>query len=169
MLLLTKTVNYLDKKFSWTSTRVSQVGIGVLVAMVLLTVTDVVLRRFFNSPLAFSYEVTGAMLVIVAFFAVAYCGIQKSHVSIDILTSRFPPKARAITNAFVYFISICLFGTVTWRSVVYAIHFQHQGYVSGILEFPYYPFVLAIALGSLLLALVLLVQFLNFVNQAVRK
>jgi len=145
------------------------VGIGVLVAMVLLTVTDVVLRRFFNSPLAFSYEVTGAMLVIVAFFAVAYCGIRKSHVSINILTSRFPPKARAITSAFVYFISMCVFGTVTWRSIVYAMQFQRQGYLSGILEFPYYPFVLAIAFGSLLLALVLLVQFLNFVNEAVSK
>ncbi|MBA7680813.1 hypothetical protein ES703_89134 [subsurface metagenome] len=127
------------------------------------------MRRLFNSPLTFSYELTGAMLVLVVFFTVAYCGIQKSHIGIDILVSRFPPKARAITNAFVYFLSICLLGAITWRSIFYAIYFLHQGRVSGILGFPYYPFVFAVAFGSLLLALVLLVQFLNFINKAVSK
>jgi len=169
MLLLTKAVNLLDKWLPPVITRVSDLGMGVLVAMVLLTVADVVLRRFFHSPLTFSYELTGAMLVLVVFFVVAYAGIQKSHVSIDILTSRFPPKAQAITNAFVYFLSICLFGAVTWRSIIYAICFLQQGRVSGILEFPYYPFAFAVAFGILLLALVLLVQFLNFINEAVSK
>ena len=169
MPLLAKAIDYLDKKLSWTSTRARDVGMGVLSAMVLLTVTDVALRRLFNSPLSFSYELTGAMLVLVAFFTVAYTGVQKSHVSIDLLISRFPSKARAIINAFVYFLSICLFGAVTWRSIIYAMNFKHEGYETGILGLPYYPFAFAIAFGSLLLALVLVVRFLSFINEVVSK
>jgi len=169
MHLLAKAVNYFDKRLSWFSTRVSDVGMGVLLAMIALTVAEVVLRRLFNSPLAFSYELTGAMLVLVVFFTVAYCGVEKSHIGIDILVSRFPPKARTIIEAVMWFLSFGFFSVVAWRSIDYAIRFLHQGHVTAILEIPYYPFVFAVAFGSILLALVLLVQFLNLVISAVSK
>ena len=169
MRMLAKAVNYFDKKISWFSTRVSDVGMGVLLAMIGLTVAEVFLRRVFNSPLAFSYELTGAMLVIVVFFTVAYTGVEKSHIGIDILVSRIPPRGRAIIEAVTWLLSFGFFVLITWRSVDYGIRFMHQGHVTAILEIPYYPFVMAVAFGSILLALVFLVQFLNLVISAVSK
>ena len=138
-------------------------------AMVLLVVADVVLRRAFNSPLPFSYELVEVMLVVAVFFAVAYTGTQRSHVGVDVLVSRFPPKAQAIINAVIWLISAGLFGFVGWWSVVYGMRIWDIGQETALLRIPYYPFVFVVALGSILLALVLLAQLLSFIIDVVKK
>jgi TRAP-type C4-dicarboxylate transport system permease small subunit len=161
VLLLKKVANFLEKTLSLVSLRVSNFGVGVLLIMGLLVVVDVILRRAFNSPLSFSLEIIEIMLVVVVFFAVAYTGVLRGHVSIDVLVSRFPPKAQAITNVFIYFLSFGLFGIICWGSIIYGLHIRDIGQGTGILEIPYYPFVFVVAFGSLLLALVILSQLLN--------
>ena len=169
MLFLTKIVNFLERTLSLISYRVSNLGQSVLMAMVLLVVADVVLRRAFNSPLPFSYELVEVMLVVAVFFAVAYTGTQKSHVGVDVLVSRFPPKAQAIVNAVIWLISTGLFGFVSWQSIAYGMRIWDIGQETAILGVPYYPFVFVVALGSILLALVLLVQFLNYIIDVVKE
>jgi TRAP-type C4-dicarboxylate transport system permease small subunit len=72
-------------------------GSYVLVAMVLLTSTDIFLRKFFNSPLPFSFELTEFLLVVVAWCYIAFTTSQGRHVSVDTVTSHFKPRARKVT------------------------------------------------------------------------
>lgn len=136
-------------------------GMAVLMIMVLLLVADVVLRRIFNSPLSWSMEVVKVMLVVVVFFAEAYCGTRGGHISIDILTSRFPRKVQAVLNPFICFLGVLLFGSMAWGSSVSAIHYWNAHRITGILPIPISPFVLVVAFGSLVFALVLLVQLVD--------
>ena len=169
MLLLRKPANSLEKTLLSVTGRVSNVGQSVLMAMVLLVVVDVILRRFFNSPLPWSMEVVEMMLVCVAFFAVAYTGARRRHVSISALTARFPPKAQAIINTVMCFFGVVIFSLMGWGTVVSARRAWDVNEVTGLLPLPIYPFVFVVAFGSFLLALVLLAELLNSIINAVSK
>ncbi len=68
----------------------SSVGMILLAAMMFLTAADVVLRYSLNKPILGSYELTQYMLAIIISVGLAYCSIEKGHVTIDILTTRCP-------------------------------------------------------------------------------
>jgi TRAP-type C4-dicarboxylate transport system permease small subunit len=141
----------------------SNLGQGVLMVMVLLVVTDIVLRRLFNSPLTWSLEAVEVMLVIVVFFSVAYCAVKDSHVSIDVLVARLPAMTRRIIDVFTHLLGIALFGFMTWGAIMSGITQWKGGYITGILPVPVYPFLFIIAFGSAMLALVLLTRLLELI------
>lgn len=142
----------------------SKAGQVILMAMVLLTITDIILRRLFNHPLSGSLEISQMMLVIVVFFSIAYSGIKKSHVTIDALTSRFSRKIQAVLNSIMGILSVLLFSAMGWGSIVLAMQKLENQSVTGMLPIPIYPFVFVVATGSILLALVLLIEFINSIT-----
>jgi TRAP-type C4-dicarboxylate transport system permease small subunit len=162
-------LNKLEKAISGLATRVSYIGQAVLMVMVLLVVVDIILRRFFNSPLPWSLEVIQVMLVVVVFFSVAYCGVQKAHVSIDVLTSRLPQKARTIVSILIHILGITILIYMAWGGTISAIARLHDNRVTGILPVPIYPFAFVVAFGCLLLALVVVVQLINIIIRKVTK
>jgi len=139
----------------------SKAGQVILMVMVLLTILDVLLRRIFNHPLSSSLELSQVMLVIVVFSSVAYCGIKRSHVRIDALTARFSPKTQGILNCMTGLFGVLLFGAMGWGSIVLAMDKMANHSVTGILPIPVYPFVFLVSFGSILLALILFVQFID--------
>lgn len=157
------------KALSGVTLWISNLGQGVLMVMVLLVVTDIILRRFFNSPLSWSLEAVEFMLVIVVFFSVAYCAIKDSHVSIDVLVARFPATTRKIIDIFTHILGIALFFFMTWGVIMSGITQWKGGYITGILPVPVYPFLFVIALGSAMLALVLLMQLLELIFGTVKQ
>lgn len=159
----------LEKAIYRFAAKVSYVGQTVLMVMVLLVVVDVILRRFFNSPLPWSLEVIQVMLVIVVFFSVAYCGVQKAHVCIDVLTARIPQKARTIISIFTHILGITILIYMAWGGSISALARYHDNRVTGILPIPIYPFAFVVAFGCLLLALVLLVQLVSIILHKVTK
>ena len=158
-----------EKALATVTHRVSNFGQLTLMAMVLLIVVDIVLRRFFNSPLSWSLEVVQVMLVVVVFFSVAYCAVRGGHVNIDVLIARFPARLQAAVDIVTSLFGIAVFGVMCWASVGSAQHYMEVHRVTGILPIPIYPFVLAVALGSLLMTLAVLVHLLNAIIKAVSR
>ena len=140
---------------------VEKIGSGVLVAMMLLIATDITLRRVFNSPLPFSFEVLEVLLVVVAYCYVAYTTSIGRHVSINVLVSRFSPRAEKSCTIVADFITVILFGMVGWQSIVQGLHVQEFGTTTALLEIPKSPFVFTVAFGCILACLVLLVKVLH--------
>ena len=60
------------------------------------------------------------------------------------------------------FISALLFAAIAWFTTVEAIDTMHR--VSNMLRWPHYPFMLAVALGSALFAVVLLIQTIQLLR-----
>ena len=61
------------------------VGGWVLMALMVYTVVDVVLRYVFNRPFSGSLEVTEFAMSVIVFLGIAYCGWIGGHVAVDIL------------------------------------------------------------------------------------
>jgi TRAP-type C4-dicarboxylate transport system permease small subunit len=132
----------------------------ILVFMVLLTCANIVFRMFWV-PVSGTYELMGFSGALLTAFALAYTQIKKGHIAVDVLVNIFPPKTRwvlaAINNAmcFVFFI------LAGWQLAIKANTLRTTGEVTETLRIIYYPFTYAVALGCVVLALILLTDFLR--------
>jgi TRAP-type C4-dicarboxylate transport system permease small subunit len=147
---LAKTANVFEK-----------LGSYVLVAMVLLTSTDIILRKYFNSPLPFTFEVTEFMLVIVAWSYIAFTTSKGRHVCVDSVTCHLPSKTRKILLIIGDFITVVFFGLICWQNVLQGFNVLDVGTTTAILHIPKYPFQFWVAFGSGLACLIFLFKTLN--------
>jgi len=159
--MLKKGVNAARNTFSGIASVVEKFGSTILMAMVLLTVTDIMLRRLFNSPLPFSFELTEFMLVVVAYAYIAYTTSVGRHISVDTITSHLPQVTRRRLRTAGDFITIILFGLIGWQNVLQGTNVLKLGTTTAILHVPKYPFQYMVAFGSALACLVLLVKVIN--------
>jgi len=148
---------------------INYVAAGVLGLMMFITAADVLLRYIFNRPISGTMELTSYMMVIVVGFGLSYCALVKGLISVEVLTSRFSPGVQAVLNCITYFFSFCFFSLVTWQSILYIKLMFESNLVSAVLLIPTFPFIAALALGSLVFTLVILVNFLDYLSQAVSK
>ncbi len=151
MIRLEKQIDNLTRRFNW-------LAAGAILVMMLLTCLDVVLRLF-RHPIPGTYELVGLMGTVGVSFALAYTTLKGGHVTVEFLTNRMPRKVQHIVVAAGEFFSAVLFGIIAWQSTLYALDLKQVGEVSLTIEIPVYPFVFSIAFGSLLVFLVLAVNF----------
>jgi TRAP-type C4-dicarboxylate transport system permease small subunit len=131
-----------------------------VVVMMLLTCADVTMRLF-GAPIPGAYEMVGFLGAVIVSFALAYTSLQRGHVAVELLFEKLPPRAQCFVEAGGNLIGAALFGLMAWQSLTYGTDLRHSGEVSLTLQMPIYPFVYGIALGSGILALVLLIDFIR--------
>lgn len=165
---LAKVAHWLERYTAQVAEVAHKVGLAILLLMMFLTVGDVIGRYFLTMPIPGTFELTNFTLALVVFLTISYTQVRKGHISIDVLVSRFSPRAQAIIDSITYFFSLGLFSLVVWQSAVHAERLYIGHNVSGILSWPIYPFVIAVAIGSLLFCLVLLVNLLSSLAKAVK-
>ena len=146
----------------------SWIASAILVIMMLLTVTDVFLRKVFNQSVLGTVEVTEYLLVIVIFFTLADTEFLDGHVKVDLVMSRFGKHAQAIVDMVTQFVCFILSTLITWSTLVYSGKMRTSGEVSQDLWIPVYPFVYIVAVGSAILALTLLIKFLMALMKVVK-
>ena len=125
-----KIIHYLSRMFAY-------IAMGVLGLMMLLTVVDVFLRYFFNSPITGTTEVTEFMMVIVVFPALAWCAVKRRHVQVDLLVSHLPLAVQKIIDTFTLLLTLGIFVIITWQSVLESMDVQTT---TALLHLPHAPF-----------------------------
>jgi len=158
---LEKLVNTLNRWATWLAG-------GLLVALMLLTVANMVMREVWE-PFAGTAEIVGFLAALVAALALGYTQIHRGHTWVDILVARLPPRAQAIIDSTMFFLAMIMFGLATWQIFKLANHYWKIGLLSETLKIIFFPFIYVVALGCALLCLVLLVDFLKSLAQAAKK
>ena len=131
-----------------------------LAAMILMTCANIFLR-FVWVPLKGTYELMGYFGALVTAFALGYTQMKKGHIAVDILVTTFNPKAQLVLQGINCLICAIFFSIAGWQISQYATILWQTGEVSETLLIAYYPFAYGVAGGCLLLALVMLVEFLK--------
>jgi TRAP-type C4-dicarboxylate transport system permease small subunit len=167
--MISKVFDTLLNGLSVISSKVVGFGSTALMLIMLLIVIDVILRRIFNSPLPFSYELTELMLVVVFSSFLLYSTATGRHVGIDVLISRFPAKVKKNIITVVDFLSVIFLGLIGWRSMILGLKVLDLGTTSGILHIPQFAFLLFLGFCTTLASLVLLVKVLNSLFVKVKK
>lgn len=153
MLYFEKTIRAFAEKINW-------VAAFALVAMMLLTALDVLLRLF-RRPIPGTYELIGLLGAVVISFALGYTSVEKGHIAVDILTRKFSAKTKALIEACNALVGTVLFAIVAWQGLAYSANLMHKGEVSLTVQMPIYPFAYGVTGGCGLLCIVLLVDFLR--------
>ena len=166
---LNKVIHSLNRVVSPSVRIINYVAAGVLALMMFLTAADVLLRYIFNRPISGTWELTSYMMAVVVGFGLSYCAFVKGLISVEVLTSRFSQKVQTILNCVTYFLSFCFFALVTWQTILYIKIMFESNLVSAVLLIPTFPFIAALALGSLVFTLVIFKDFLEYLSQVVSR
>jgi len=135
-----------------------------IVAMMLITCTDVVLR-FLRMPIPGTYELVCFLGAVAVAFAMAHTSLLKGHVAVSVVVELFSQRIQGFIESVTSLLGLILFAMIAWRSILYANDLRATGEVSMTLQLPFYPFVYGIGLSAAAVCLVLLADLLENVTR----
>jgi len=127
----------------WLTEKVSKIlnaiALCALTFIMLLTVSDVVLR-FFGRPIVGTFEVVVFFGSIVIAFALPLTSWQRGHIFVDFLTQKLPGSGKKMLDLVTRVASIVLFAIIGWNLFIYSNKLYMSGEVSLTIQLPFYPF-----------------------------
>ena len=139
-----------------------------IVAVMALTVGNIILRLLWKAPILGAYEFVGFFTAASIGFALAYCAFRDSHIAVSFIMERFSPKIQIgvdITTGLIAFIFLSL---STWHMGKYAYSIVASGEVSPTTKTLFYPFIYLVAIGLFMLSLVIMIKLANLVRKGVK-
>lgn len=164
-----KALHSADNRIAQISEIFGVVAVSVLVCMMMLTVTDVFLRYFFNSPIMASKETTEYMMVVVGFLGLAWCALKGMHIKVNLIVGRFSEKAQAIIDIVNHIIVIGLCVIFASQAFTESLIVKELGRGSDITDIPNYPFYLVVFFGYLLLLIVMVPILIRSIKKVLNK
>ncbi|MFO8032698.1 MAG: TRAP transporter small permease subunit [Desulfohalobiaceae bacterium] len=131
----------------------------VLMGLMLLACANMLLR-FFGHPLQGTFEILGLGGAFVAASALGSTQLNKGHIQVDILPA-LPGVAGKAVQLLGRLACVLFFALLSWQLLKLGGQLAVSGELSETLRLAYYPVVLAVGLGFVLLVLVLLLQLVQ--------
>ena len=128
-------MNLFWNAIQWLCNGLRRLGLCCLVGMMLLTCVEVIGRKF-GHPIFGSVELVGFMATLAVAFALPYTHQVGAHIGVEVLVQLFPDKTQTVIELCTHWLSLALFGIVTWQMTLYAATIQASGTVSMSLELP---------------------------------
>jgi TRAP-type C4-dicarboxylate transport system permease small subunit len=102
------------------------VGVVLLVVTMVMTVTDIALRRTINLAIAGTVDITQLLVMASAFMAIPYAFFAESHVAVEIVVDRLPRRGIAVFKAFAALLALAFMAVALWYGWGQAM--QQHGY-----------------------------------------
>ena len=109
-----------------------------LTFLMLLTIADVILRRF-RMPILGTYELVGFAGAAVIGFAIPLTSWYRGQIFVDFFINYFSQRGKDIFNLATRVVVILLFILFAWNLYKYGMGLQSSGEVSSTLRVPFYP------------------------------
>ena len=167
-MILTAPPGFIVKAISHISRAVNYAALAILVIMMLLTVSDVIMRYITSRTIAGSTELTEYMMVCVVFLGLGLCAANGKHIKVDLLVSHFSEKAQAINDSIMHFLILIISVLIAWNGFREAEVTRELNIESTLLGIPSFPFYLIMAFGCAILAIVVLAQLITYIGKAVK-
>lgn len=129
-----------------------------MVAVMLLVVTNILLRAVFNRPILGTYEYVTFLTAVTIGLALAHCAVQNGHIAVSFVIEKLPGKIQAAVDVVMNIIALLFWSLCAWQVGKYANTLAVSGVVSPTTQMPFYPFIYLVAFGLVALCLVLLVK-----------
>ena len=153
-------MSYIEKLSVYLNRSLAVVG-GVALICLMALATGNVLLRIFHIPYRGTYEIVSFLGAVVTAFSLGYTQQKKDHIVVDIVSDRFPKPVRRILDGFNYLVTAALFSIISWQTYVWGMKIRESGELSETLQIVYYPFVLCVSLGFMIMSLTLAVDFIR--------
>jgi TRAP-type C4-dicarboxylate transport system permease small subunit len=130
------------------------IGGTALTAMMLLTVTDVIMRSL-GYPILGAYELVAMLLAVTIGFTIPKVSLDKGHVIMEFLLEKLSPTGRAVMITFTRLLCIALFAIIGYNLFLIAREFNMSGEVSSTLKIPFFPIAYCVGVCCFIECLVL--------------
>jgi TRAP-type transport system small permease protein len=125
---------------------------ATVVGLMLMTVADVVGRRFFGSPVRGSVELTQLAMVVMIYLGFAYAENHGDHISVDIVYLRLRRWLQLVITALTSVFGIAVIGLLAYRLYLYSGVLAGGGYTTPTRGISQAPFALIAVGGAALFA-----------------
>lgn len=163
--MLAKIGRALEKSIRQIEDIFCNVALVVFFILMILDTADVVGRYIFNRPITGTLEYSKLLAVVMVFLSWGYIQAIKAHIKVDLVISRFSPRAQVITDFVTSFIFLGLFSLIVWRAPLVAIAHWRIGLSLDVTQVPTAPFELLTAFGAFIVCLELIIQMVHLVPQ----
>ncbi|WP_353475821.1 TRAP transporter small permease (plasmid) [Salipiger sp. H15] len=133
----------------------------LLLAMMALTVADVLGRYLLNAPLPGATELTEMLLATVVFIGLPAASLDRDHIRVDLCVEHLRGAARTLLERLVEIASAGILGVIAWRLWVIGAQIDGYGGMTPTLKLPLAPLAWLAALLCLCAAAILLVLALK--------
>ena len=165
MDFLLKWADTLDHTIRPTARVFNFIGIFMLVGMVLVLVYNVIARYIFRLSVSGTSEIEEVLLVMLSFFALAYTGLIKGHVRVDLIVKRFPEWVQHVIDTCTGVASLTLWIFIALNSLKFGISNIGELY-SIFLLIPHSPFIFILVFGSMFFWIVLVIEIMRSIHAA---
>lgn len=130
----------------------------LLLPMMLLSATDVTLRKFFTTTVPGTMELSSYMLAMFILLGLSYTHQCRAHVRVTFLLDRFPDKAKTVIEIALSFLCLAMLLILVVQGWIVA---WEETTVSDMLRIPQTPFRLALVIGCFSFALEILIDIID--------
>lgn len=141
-------------------------GISLIAGMLLLMSN--ILGRFLHLVIPGSFELFELIMAIPVSFALVYAALQKAHVVVDLIISRFPPKLGAASEILTSLLSFVIWALIAWGGTQLAYE-NGLREMTDLLKVPYLPFRIVWLFCLFLFCLTYLVDLSRAVRRLLEK
>ena len=134
------------KKFNYCIQFVSGATLTVLM---LMTVVDIVIRKWLSFNFRGAFELTQIMLVIIVFFGVAYAQDNGDHVVIDFVYAFLPRGGKLVFSAICSILNMLLALAMCWMVFRYGMDLIPRNATTSTLKIPWWPIVTISTVGMI--------------------
>lgn len=139
----------------WLSRFMNWIAGAALLCIILITVSDIILRRF-RTGIVGTYEIVGFLGAIVVGFSIPQSFLDKAHIIMDSVTKALPQRLQKQFILLTRFLGIAMFGIIGWNLFVMGNELWRSGEGSPTLHWPVYPIAYSLGLCCFVECLVLI-------------
>jgi len=102
-------------------------GVAALLVPTLLVCADIAWRRAVGGAFIDVFDITQLCLVMCAAWTIPYGFVHRTHINMDLLVGRLPPRARGVLDAVIHVGTAALFvllAVLAWNATV--LHYDYQ-------------------------------------------
>ncbi len=145
------------------------IGLAGFLVMMFITCIDVIGAKLFLLPVFGAIDIVMLSQVVAISFAAAAALILGRHVRVEFFVVMLPRRVRALIDIIIHLLGLTLFIVIIWRLCVYGYLLQTGGEESATARIPLAPFAYSIALASIPVCLVFLLEFLNAIVRMAKR
>jgi TRAP-type C4-dicarboxylate transport system permease small subunit len=156
--------SFIEKGIRYAGTGFVYCSIFLFVILMLLDTADVVGRKFFDSPIIGTMELSQVIMGGVVLLGWSYTQRYRGHVFVDMFISKYPPRVRVIMDIIMLCLSLVLFAFITYASWVLAVQHIDEHRVFPTLRTTSTPYYFFVPIGGFFMCLEMILQIIEQVN-----
>lgn len=121
-----------------------------VISMAVMTIGNVLSRKFFNHSWSFSEEVSQFILVIITFMGVSYAARKGRHIRMTALCEMMTPRVQKAMMLIVALVTMIILFYLCYHSSLYMLKIKAYGRVTPALRIPFYLVLIWVPIGLFL-------------------